>query len=157
MVGRVDKMELEAVRMDDIDQKLIAALRRDGRASLSELSSTLGLARATVRARMDRLIARGEIQGFSVVTRADVTAMPVRGLMMIGIEGRGAERITARLSGLPEVLAVHSTNGRWDLIAEIGARTLEEFDAVLFRIRGFDGVTASETSLMLTTRRAGRR
>jgi DNA-binding Lrp family transcriptional regulator len=143
--------------MDDLDQKLIAALRRDGRASLSELSSTLGLSRATVRARMDRLIAKGEIQGFSVVTRGDVTAMPVRGLMMIGIEGRGAERITARLSGLPEVLAVHSTNGRWDLIAEIGARTLEEFDAVLFRIRGFEGVTASETSLMLTTRRAGRR
>ena len=143
--------------MDEIDQKLIAALRRDGRASLSELSAMLGLSRATVRARMDRLIAQGEIQGFSVVTRGDVTAMPVRGLMMIGIEGRGAERIMARLAGLPEVLAVHSTNGRWDLIAEIGARTLEEFDAVLFRIRSFEGVTASETSLMLTTRRAGRR
>ncbi len=143
--------------MDDIDHNLIAALRRDGRASLSELSGTLGLSRATVRARMDRLIARDEIQGFTVVTRGDVTAMPVRGLMMMGIEGRGAERIMARLSGLPEVQAVHSTNGRWDLIAEIGARTLEEFDAVLFRIRGFDGVTSSETSLMLTTRRAGRR
>jgi DNA-binding Lrp family transcriptional regulator len=157
MFKAISKMELDFNIMDDLDQKLIAALRRDGRASLSELSSTLGLSRATVRARMDRLIAKGEIQGFSVVTRGDVTAMPVRGLMMIGIEGRGAERITARLSGLPEVLAVHSTNGRWDLIAEIGARTLEEFDAVLFRIRGFEGVTASETSLMLTTRRAGRR
>ncbi len=143
--------------MDNTDQNLISALRRDGRASLSELSASLGLSRTTVRARMDRLIAGGEIQGFTVVTRGDVTAMPVRGLMMIGIEGRGAERIMARITGLPEVLAVHSTNGRWDLIAEIGARTLEEFDAVLFRIRGFDGVSASETSLMLTTRRAGRR
>jgi len=142
--------------MDDSDRALIAVLRRDGRASLSELSGRLGLSRATVRARMDRLAAKGEIQGFTVVTRGDVTAMPVRGLMMIGIEGRGAERIMARLSGLPEVLAVHSTNGRWDLIAEIGARSLEEFDAVLFRIRGFDGVAESETSLMLTTRRAGR-
>jgi DNA-binding Lrp family transcriptional regulator len=157
MVGPLGKTELESGGMDDLDQKLIAALRRDGRASLSELSAGLGLSRATVRARMDRLIAKGEIQGFSVVTRGDVTAMPVRGLMMIGVEGRGAERIMARLSGLPEVLAVHSTNGRWDLIAEIGARTLEEFDAVLFRIRGFDGVAASETSLLLTTRRAGRR
>lgn len=157
MVDGIIILGMESGEMDDLDQKLIAALRRDGRASLSELAAVLGLSRATVRARMDRLIARGEIQGFSVVTRGDVTAMPVRGLMMIGIEGRGAERTMARLSGLPEVLAVHSTNGRWDLIAEIGARTLEEFDAVLFRIRGFDGVTASETSLMLTTRRAGRR
>lgn len=143
--------------MDDLDQKLIAALRRDGRASLSDLSASLGLSRATVRSRMDRLTAAGEIQGFTVVTRGDVTAMPVRGLMMIGIEGRGAERIRARLSGMPEIIAVHSTNGRWDLIAEIGARTLEEFDTVLGRIRKVEGVTSSETSLMLTTHRAGRR
>ncbi|MCW3781064.1 Lrp/AsnC family transcriptional regulator [Defluviimonas salinarum] len=143
--------------MDETDQALIAALRRDGRASLSELAARLGLARATVRARMERLVARGEIQGFTVVTRGDLTAMPVRGLMMIGIEGRGTDRVLARLSGLPEVQAVHSTNGRWDLIAEIGTRTLEEFDRVLAMIRKLDGVTASETSLMLSTRRAGRR
>jgi DNA-binding Lrp family transcriptional regulator len=144
-------------KLDDTDQALIAELRRDGRASLSDLAARLGVARATVRARMERLQASGEIAGFSVLTRGDVTASPVRALMMIGIEGRGAERIMARITGLPEVLAVHSTNGRWDLIAEIGARTLEDFDAVLFRIRGFDGVSSSETSLMLTTRRAGRR
>ncbi|PPB81503.1 DNA-binding Lrp family transcriptional regulator [Albidovulum inexpectatum] len=143
--------------LDEIDHSLIAALRRDGRASLSELAARLGVARATVRARLERLQARGEIQGFTVVTRGDVTQAPVRGLMMIGIEGRGAERITARLLGMPEVQAVHTTNGRWDLIAEIGARTLEEFDAVLARIRNIEGVTSSETNLMLTTRRAGRR
>ncbi|MGB3176243.1 MAG: Lrp/AsnC family transcriptional regulator [Albidovulum sp.] len=143
--------------MDDTDMTLIAALRRDGRATLSELAATLGVARATVRLRMERLQARGEIQGFTVVTRSDVTAMPVRGLMMIAIEGSGAARVTARLSGWTDVQAVHSTNGRWDLIAEIGTQTLEEFDAVLVRIRNVEGVTSSETSLMLTTRRAGRR
>lgn len=106
---------------------------------------------------MERLVQRGEIVGFTVLTRGDVTQAPVRGLMMVEIEGRWAERVMGRLTGLPEVTAVHSTNGRWDLVAEIGTRTLEEFDAVLFRIRGFEGVTASETNLLLTTRRAGRR
>ena len=143
--------------LDETDQALIAALRRDGRASLSDLAAQLGLARGTVTARMERLQRRGEIQGFTVVTRGDVSAMPVRGLMMISIEGRGTERITARLAGQPEVTAVHSTNGRWDLIAEIGTRTLEELDAVLARVRNYEGVTGSETSLLLTTRRAGRR
>lgn len=143
--------------LDDIDQQLITELRRDGRAALSDLAARLGVARATVRARMERLTERGEIAGFTVVTRGDVTALPVRGLMMIGIEGRGTDRVLARLTGLPEVIAVHMTNGRWDLIAEIGSRTLEEFDAVLALIRRLDGVTSSETSLMLTTRRAGRR
>lgn len=143
--------------MDETDHRLLAELRRDGRAALSDLAARLGVSRATVRARIERLSDRGEIAGFTVVTRSDVTAMPVRGLMMVGIEGRGTDRILARLTGLPEVSAVHSTNGRWDLIVEIGTRTLEEFDAVLALIRRLEGVTSSETSLMLTTRRAGRR
>ena len=144
-------------KLDDTDQRLIAELRRDGRAALSDLAERLGLARATVRSRIERMQARGEIVGFTVLTRSDVGALPVRGLMMISIEGRGTERIMARLAGLPEVLAVHSTNGRWDLIAELGTRTLEELDGVLLRVRGYEGVLASETSLLLTTRRAGRR
>lgn len=143
--------------MDETDTRLIAELRRDGRAGLSELAARLGLSRATVRARMERLAARGEIAGFTVLTRADVTAAPVRGLMMIGIEGRGAERIMARLSGLPQVMAVHSTNGKWDLIAELGAQTLQDLDETIFRIREIEGVMSSETNLLLTTRKAGRR
>ncbi len=143
--------------LDDIDQKVIAELRRDGRASLSELAGVLGLARATVRARLERLQARGEIVGFTVLTRSDVSAAPVRGLMMIAIEGRGQERITARLLGLPEVQAVHSTNGKWDLICELGARTLEELDGLILKVRSYDGVLASETNLFLSSRRPGRR
>ena len=84
-------------------------------------------------------------------------AAPVRGLMMIGIEGRGAEKTMARLTGIPAVLAVHSTNGRWDLIAELGTQTLVELDEVIYRIRNIEGVMTSETNLLLSTRKAGRR
>ena len=143
--------------MDETDQKLLSALRRDGRAGLSDLAATLGVSRATVRARIERLAQRGELLGFTAVTRADLAAAPVRGLMMIGIEGRGTDRILARLSGLAAVQAVHTTNGRWDLIAEIGTDTLEEFDAVLAQIRRFEGVATSETNLLLATRKAGRK
>lgn len=144
-------------RMDDTDRRLIGELRRDGRAALSDLAARLGLSRATVRARMERLAASGEIAGFTVVTRADATPAPVRALMLVGIEGRGAERIMARLAGFPQVLAVHSTAGRWDLIAELGAQTLAELDETIFRIREIEGVMTSETNLLMTTRRAGRR
>lgn len=143
--------------LDDVDQRLIAELRRDGRAALSDLADRLGLSRATVRTRMERLTQRGDIAGFSVLTRADVSDAPVRGLMMIGIEGRGGEKVMARLAGLPAVMAVHSTIGKWDLIAELSAQTLIELDEVILRIRNIDGVTTSETNLLLSTRRAGRR
>jgi len=154
---RMRKLTQGCSKLDDIDHGLIAELRRDGRASLSDLAARLGVARATVRARMERLQSSGEIAGFSVLTRGDVTALPVRALMMIGIEGRGAEKTMARLTGIPAVQAVHSTNGRWDLIAEIGTATLQDLDDVMFRVREIDGVVTSETNLLLSTRRAAAR
>jgi DNA-binding Lrp family transcriptional regulator len=139
--------------LDEIDLKLIAALRRDGRASISDLAGRLRIARATVRGRIERLVQSGEIAGFTVLTRADVTAAPVRGQTLICIEGRGTERIIALLQGIPAVQAVHSTNGRWDLIIELATDTLQELDDTLVRIRRFEGITASETNLYLSSRR----
>ncbi|MBS0124424.1 Lrp/AsnC family transcriptional regulator [Thetidibacter halocola] len=142
--------------MDETDQAILSALRRDARAGFSDLAAELGLSRTTVRARIDKMLARGDILGFGVVTRADVASDPVRALTMIAIEGRGTDRVIRQLSGLPEIRALHTTNGRWDVIAELGAPGLEALDAVLTRIRRLDGVANSETSLLLATRKAGR-
>lgn len=141
--------------MDETDTRLISALRHDARASLSDLSLALGLSRTTVRTRLEKLQTRGDIVGFSVVLREDTLRDPVRGLMMIAIEGRGTEKIIRQLQGMSAVRAIHSTNGRWDVIVEIGTDTLERFDAVLFAIRRLEGITSSETSLLLSTRKSG--
>ncbi len=141
--------------MDHLDGHLIAALKRNGRASLSELADQLGITRSTVRVRLDKLVQGGEIAGFTVLTRSDVRPDAVRGLMMLEIAGRGAEKTIQQLQRMGQVTAVHSTNGRWDVIVEIGTETLEEFDTALFRIRRLEGIVASETNLLLKTRRAG--
>ena len=141
--------------MDSTDKRLISILRHNGRASVSDLATTLTLSRATVRSRLDRLQASGDVVGFTVVLKEDVAQDPVRALMMIGIEGRGTDRVNRQLAALPQVRALHSTNGRWDVIAELGTDTLEALDDVLSRIRKFDGVSQSETSLLLSTRKSG--
>ena len=143
--------------MDDVDQRLLSELRRDGRASLSELADRLGISRATVRSRMERMTLAGEIAGYTVLTRSDITAAPVRGMMLIRVEGRNSAKILSRLTGIPAVQAVHSTNGAWSLIAELGAQSLLELDEVINRIRDIDGVVHSETNLLLSTRKAGKR
>ena len=140
--------------MNVTDTAIIAALRHDARASLSDLAARLGVSRTTVRGRIERLRQKGEIVGFTVVMRQDTLSDPVRGLMMIGIEGRGTDKISRQLNGMPELRAVHSTNGRWDVIVEVGTDTLESFDEVLTRIRRLDGIVASETSLLLRTRKS---
>jgi DNA-binding Lrp family transcriptional regulator len=142
--------------MDDTDTRLIAALRKDGRASISALAMELGLSRATVRSRIDRLTSAGTILGFTAVLREDTDHVPVRGMMMIEIEGRGTERVIRALSGLPSVEAIHTTNGKWDLIVELGAQSLEQFDEVLRHVRLLEGIATSETNLLLATRKMAR-
>ena len=139
--------------MDELDQKLISELRHDARVSLSDLAAILKVTRATVRTRIERLRQRGDIIGFSVVLKGDHQLDQIRGLMMIGIEGRGSDRIIRQLQGMPNVRTIHTTNGRWDLIVELGTETLEEFDQVLNAIRRLDGITTSETNLLLASRK----
>jgi DNA-binding Lrp family transcriptional regulator len=139
--------------MDSIDQRLVTALRKDARASISTLAVDLGLTRTTIRTRLDRLLERGEIIGFTAVLRSDVAHAPVRGLMMIAIEGRGTERVIRQLDAMLAVDALHTTNGNWDLIVELSAESLEELDGILRKIRLLDGVATSETNLLLATRK----
>ena len=61
-----------------------------------------------------------------------------------------------RLAGLPEIRALHTTNGRWDIVAEIEAESLPAFDGLLRAIRQIDGIANSETSLLLGARKGGR-
>ncbi|HSX73397.1 MAG TPA: Lrp/AsnC family transcriptional regulator [Shinella sp.] len=137
--------------MDTIDRKLLALLRKDGRASLSALAEELKVSRGTVQNRIERLTRDGVIAGFSVrVTQAD-DPHAVRAVMMIEITGQKTLAVIQALRGLPEVHALHTTNGAWDLVAEIHADNLVEFERVLRGVRAMDGVSKSETSLLLTT------
>ena len=140
--------------MDDVDRSLVTILRHDGRRSISDMAIELGLSRATVRARMARMERAGDIVGYTVILRADALAMPVRGLAMIGVEGRRTAQVIDTLAGFQEVGAVHTTNGRWDLIAEISASSLADLDVVLRRLRLIPGITGSETNLLLATPRS---
>lgn len=142
--------------MDDLDGRLVTLLRHDARRSVSDLAAELGVSRATVRARMERLERAGEILGYTVILRADAVDLPVRGIMLVAIEGQATARAVRALGGFPEISAIHTTNGRWDLIVELGAQSLTDFDAVLRRIRLIPGVGASETNLLLATPRSAK-
>lgn len=142
--------------MDALDERLITLLRHDARRSISGLADDLGVSRATVRARLERLERSGDIIGYTVILRADAVEQAVRGIMMVAIEGPAKDSVVRSLGGLSAVSAIHSTNGRWDLVVELSAASLTEFDDVLHRIRLLPGISASETSLLLATPRTTR-
>lgn len=139
--------------MDDLDRKLIALLRNDARLPVSSLAPRLGVSRATVRARINRLLQSGAIQGFTLAM-GKAPSVGVRAIMMIEVEGRAAESVFQRLMGFPEARALYATNGRWDIVAEIEASDLGAFDDLLRQVRQIDGISVTETSILLASRKS---
>ncbi len=137
--------------VDVLDQRLIALLRADGRAPISQIAAALHVSRGTAQNRLDRLIQDGVILGFTVLVRKDIDERLIRALMTIQLAGKTTTTVIARLRGIPEIRALHTTNGTWDLIAEIGADTLPDLDRTLGTIRAIDGIRSSETSILLTS------
>jgi len=137
--------------VDPLDQRLIALLRADGRASMSQVAAALHVSRGTAQNRLDRLIQAGVILGFTVRVRQDIDERLIRALMTLQLAGKTTTAVIARLRGLPEIRTLHTTNGTWDLIAEIAVDTLPDLDRVLGTIRAIDGIRSSETSILLTS------
>lgn len=136
---------------DRLDRELVGLLRNDGRAPLSKLAEILRVSRGTVQNRLDRLLASGTLLGFTIRVREDYEPDTVRAIMMIEVAGKSTSEIIRKLRGMPELQALHTTNGAWDLIAEIRASSLADFDRVLREVRVIDGVLNSETSILLSS------
>jgi DNA-binding Lrp family transcriptional regulator len=137
--------------MDDTDRRLIALLRENARLPVAILARRLKLSRGTVQNRIDRLTADGTISGFTIRLRPDAEPERVRAITMVAVDGEHANAVLKSLRNIPEVQELHTTNGRWDIVAELGVESLEAFDQALQRIRLIKGISSSETSLLLST------
>ncbi len=139
------------VQIDETDRALIALLSADARAPVADLARRLGLARTTVQARIDRLLDRGVIAGFTL-RRGNALRAPVRATAMVTIEPRAQADVLSRLKALPAVETVHTTSGRVDLLVILSAASTEELDATLDRIAEARGVRSSESLIHLSTK-----
>jgi DNA-binding Lrp family transcriptional regulator len=137
--------------MDEIDQKLMSLLRQDARLTVAALASKLQVSRGTVTNRIRRLEDDGVIVGYTVRLRPDVQHNAIKAWMSIAVDGNQTRTVIASLLGEPGVATLHDTNGRWDLLAELRAETLQELAKVLERIRLLKGISNTETSIHLET------
>jgi DNA-binding Lrp family transcriptional regulator len=137
--------------MDEIDQKLMSLLRQDARLTVAALAAKLRVSRGTVTNRIRRLEDDGVIVGYTVRLRPDVQHNAIKAWMSIAVDGNQTRAVIASLLGEPGVATLHDTNGRWDLLAELRAETLQDLAKVLERIRLLKGISNTETSIHLET------
>src|SRR5512143_2357113 len=140
--------------IDDLDRKLLALLRTDSREPVASLAAKLKVSRGTVQNRIARMRKPGgAIQAFTVRTAPEMEASRIRAIMCIAIEGERSGAVIKALRGFPEVDKIHTTNGRWDLVAELNTETLAAFSHTLDQIRLIDGIASTETSILLATQK----
>ncbi len=139
--------------MDDTDRQLIALLRRDSRTSVATLASKLGVSRGTVTNRLRKLEDGQVIVGYSLRLRPDAEPNQIQAWMQVLVDGNQTRAVIASLLGEPGVAALHDTNGRWDLLAELRADTMADLSKLLERVRLIKGIANTETSILLASYR----
>jgi len=138
--------------IDPTDQRILALLREDARASTSKLGRKLGLSRTTVQSRIERMIARGIISGFTVRLGDEVVRGQIQAHVMIKTLPKLASRVEADLRRLSEVRKLYAISGAHDFIAILITDSVRAMDALLDRIGMLEGVDRTESSIVLSTR-----
>jgi DNA-binding Lrp family transcriptional regulator len=138
--------------MDEIDEKLLLALRDNARASTARLARLVGRSRTSVQSRLERLERDGVIVGYSVRVAPEHELGAVRAHVMIKVGPKEVRAVTAALKAVPQVRVLHSVSGDVDLIAVAATASVAEMDEVIDRIGVLDGVERTTSSIILSTK-----
>ncbi|MBL6626231.1 MAG: Lrp/AsnC family transcriptional regulator [Alphaproteobacteria bacterium] len=138
--------------MKDLDNQIIALLKRNARMLVTQMARELGVSRVTIDAHIKKMETSGVISGYTVKLGTEEFRHKVSGWILISVQANKEEHAIEKMIGTPEITRLHTTNGKWDLAAEIQVPTLEHFDAVISKLRQIDGITETDTSLLLNSR-----
>jgi DNA-binding Lrp family transcriptional regulator len=137
--------------IDDLDRQLISLLRSQSRTPVAAIARELGVNRSTVTARIDSLTRSGVIESFTIRLSDEIDRDAVRAITLVLSEPQRGQDVVRTIRGFPEVERLHSTLGTWDLVVQLRASTMAEFDAALERIRAIPGVRDTQTSLLVNS------
>lgn len=144
------------VSLDTLDARLIRALAETPRAGIMELARQLGVARGTVQARLDKLLARGIVTGFGPVLDLPSLGYQVLAFTTLEIAQGRLHDVVSHIDAIPEVLEVHAITGPGDLHCRLVAKTNDHLQTVINRILEVQGIVRTSTVIALTTQVAHR-
>ena len=133
---------------DDLDRKIIAALRSNARQSTAQIASHIGVARTTVHERISRMERAGVIKGYSVVLGTAEELPMVQVIVLVSIVQSETPKVIKRLEGYPEVKRCLSVNGEFDLLLTVEAPRIEDLDILVDELCTVPGITRTKTHVV---------
>lgn len=138
--------------MDELDERIYAALRANARISVADLARQCDLARTTVQARIERLEREGVIGGYTVVPGPARARGRIAATVLLQLAPRAAPALLSRLRTMPQVVGAHTASGRFDMVLQVEARDTAELDRLLDEIGEIEGVRSSESLIRLSVK-----
>ena len=137
---------------DRTDVRLLTALAREPRLTVSELAERAGVARNTAQARLERLSAGGVLGDNERGVALRPLGFSVSAVVSVQIEHQALDRVIAAMADNPNVLEVEETVGAADLLVRVAARDTDDLQSVVHSLLGIPGVERTTTSVVLTAR-----
>lgn len=134
------------------DEKLLAILRTNARASISDLARALNLSRSTVQSRMLKLEDTGVIKGYSVDYGDAYLSQMVSAHVSIKVKQKLTTKTNLELKQIDAISQLYAISGEFDLIAVVQAQNLEKLSHLLDDIGNLDGVERTTSSVILETK-----
>jgi len=134
------------------DQQLLSLLRENARAPTAELARRLKLSRTTVQSRIERLERQGTITGYTVRVSDEAERGHIRAHIMITVLPRQMAAVARALHAMPQVRALHSVSGPFDMVALAVVPSIGEMDALTDRIGAIEGVERTTSSIILSAK-----
>ena len=138
--------------MDDLDRRLVEALRENARAPTARLARSLGLSRTTVQSRLERLEASGVIAGYTVRLSEAHERGQVLAYVMLTVSHKQAAAVASAIRRMPAVRLLRSVSGAFDMVAEIVAPSVADMDALIDALGALAGVERTTSSIVLSTK-----
>jgi DNA-binding Lrp family transcriptional regulator len=139
-------------QLDEIDRSLIALLQANARDSVANLARKLGVARTTVLSRLARLERNGVIAGYGVRLGSDMLDSSLNAYVGIALSPKAGKDVLRRMGKIPEVQMLCAVSGEFDYIAWLRTDTPARLDELLDQIGEIDGVSDTNTSIVLAVK-----
>ena len=138
--------------MDDLDQRILRLLLRDGRATYADLGGTVGLSVSATKRRVDRLVRDGAIRGFAAVVDPHTMGWRLEAMVELFTNGTVPfERMRADLEEAPEIVEAFTVAGAADAVLRVVAADVPHLERVISRLRGLPYVQQTDTTMLLST------
>ena len=143
---------MSTVTIDPTDEALLRLLRDNARLPTAELARLLKLSRTTVQSRLERLERHGVIEGYTVRLAQPFARSLIRAQVLITVALKSAARAEAGLRRIPQITALYSVSGMYDMIALVEAVSVEQMDQAIDEIGALEGVERTVSSIILSTK-----